>query len=280
VVTSSQAGLLPSNTTIATIDWGHSSVVLNKPMTIASTGPATYQFTISGPGGVSLTLGGPPGSGGGGGAAAPAAPPILPPTFNQLFVTRAYQALAGQAVDPSTLAVWAGVLDQGFSPVAVVRQLVGLPAVRMNLIDGLFRIVLHRHARPKELADDLRFLDQGGTLLKLMARLFASAEYFRVRGGGTAAGFLAALARDLLHQQTLPAPFSGVDPAGLQNDGGRLALVNQVLKSAAARRTEAQNLFRLVNLPVIAPELRDAAKLLGQGVSAEDVLALFVAALI
>jgi hypothetical protein len=211
------------------------------------------------------------------GAVPPVSEPPPPLTPNEAFVARAYQELAGQPADPPTVAHWASVLGQGASRLAVVRQLERLPASREHLIEGLYRILLRRGPGPTELARDLRFLGRRGRVQKLAARLLASPEYFRVRGGGTPAAFLAALARDVLRRRALPALLPAGDPAALMNAGGRRALVDRVLRTSAAGRTEAKDLYRMVDLSATGRELRDAAALLDLGRTDEAVLARIVA---
>jgi hypothetical protein len=201
----------------------------------------------------------------------------LPLTANQRFAASAFRDLTGQAIDPLSLAVNAGLLDQGASRHRVVRGIENLLPSQIHLIQVLYHTLLHRDARPGELARALRLLAHRGTLQPLEAGLLASPEYFSVRGSGTPGGFLRAVAGDVFNRHSLPFPLSPVDGALLRGEGARLALVTELLRTAAADRAEAQDLYNLVNLPATRRGLRAAAARLELGSSEEEVLARIVA---
>jgi hypothetical protein len=223
-----------------------------------------------------------PGPTGGQGAApspnlaAPGGSP-LPLTANQRFVASAFRGLTGQAIDPLTLARDASLLDHGVSRLRVVRAIEHLLPSRFHLIQNLYHTLLHRDPRLGELGRALRLLAHRGALQPLEAGLLASPEYFSVRGSGTPGGFLRAVAGDVFKRHSLPFPLSPVDEALLGGEGARLALVTELLRTAAADRAEAQDLYSLVNLPATRRGLRAAAALLELGSSGGEVLARIVA---
>jgi hypothetical protein len=205
----------------------------------------------------------------------PVVPPLAP-SHNQRFVAQVYRDLLQQEADPASLALWSGRLDQGVSRLQVVRHLEHLQPFQIRMVQHLYRTLLHRQARQAELKAALRFLAHEGTLLQLEVGLLASEEYFQQRGGGTSAGFMQAVARDLLNQPFAPA-LSEDDAERLQDSGARRVLVNEAQRTAAAGRKEVQDLFQLLHLPLRPHDLSLYAPLWQHGRSAEDLLARIVA---
>jgi hypothetical protein len=122
--------------------------------------------------------------------------PPFPGTANQLFVGQLYQDVLGRPADDAGLAAWSGLLDQGVSRSQVVHALLTSPEYRALEVEGLYRQYLHREADASGLADFSQFLAGGGTVEQAAALLAGSAEYYQARGGGSDAGFLAALYQD------------------------------------------------------------------------------------
>ncbi len=66
------------------------------------------------------------------------------------------------------------------------------------MVQGLYSRYLHRQADPGGLAYFTNLLAQGATDEEVAAQIASSNEYFQQRGGGTVAGFLAALYENAL----------------------------------------------------------------------------------
>ena len=141
-----------------------------------------------------------------------------------------YQELLGRPADPSGLANYSSQLDKGTGRDMVVREIMGGDEYHTDVVEQLYLTYLHRPADPSGLSTGVSFLDHGGTILQFRAMLLGSGEYFWGRGGGTNAGFLAALYQDALGR--------AVDPSGLAAysqmlDGGtsRTGVATEILTS-------------------------------------------------
>jgi hypothetical protein len=157
-------------------------------------------------------------------------------------VARVYRALFAVPPSGTVTAALASRLDQGISRFQWVLDLLATPAYRRRRVQWLYRTLLHRPASSKELQRALAFLARGGTILQLEAQVLASDDYFRRRGGGTGAGFLAALAEDLPGQSVNPAALA--EFAGQTDDpGARLKVTARVLRLAAVDRGWVRDLF-------------------------------------
>jgi uncharacterized delta-60 repeat protein len=120
-----------------------------------------------------------------------------PLTLNQRFVYQVYWDLLGRPADAAALAGWGGLLDRGASRAWVVQVIEQSPEHLTREVQGLYQTLLGRPAAPLELASWVTQLESGGTLAGVEAQVLASPEYFQ-RNGGTGAGFVAALYRDVL----------------------------------------------------------------------------------
>jgi hypothetical protein len=147
---------------------------------------------------------------------------------NGQFVTRAYLDLLQRPVDPSGLAYWAGLLDQGHSRTQLTLGITASSEYRTLQVQELYRILLGRSADASGLSFFVNYLGQGGTLAQVRATLLGSPEYFQNRGGGTNTGFLTALYTDVL---------------GRPADAGGLAYYNQILAAGVARTSVALSIL-------------------------------------
>jgi hypothetical protein len=186
----------------ASIDWGDGTVTAGT----VTLGQLTGQYTVSGSHlfpafaetrqiTIAVT------DNGGGGTETftvqdTAVDPPYPGTANQLYVAQLYQDLLGRSADAAGLTAWSGLLDQGVSRSQVAHALAASPEYRADEVESLYRQYLHREADATGLADFSRLLANGGTVEQAAALLAGSAEYYQARGGGTDAGFLAALYQD------------------------------------------------------------------------------------
>jgi hypothetical protein len=163
--------------------------------------------------------------------------------LNRLFTAQVFRDLLGREIDSAGLDAFTAQLDGGTLSRARLTQFVlASPEYRTRVIQEMFRDLLGRDADPAAVQAGLGFLAGGGTTEQLEAAVLSSDEYFRTRGGGTNAGFLAALYQDVLGR--------GVDAAAAQTFGAALAagtprsaVVGTVLASVEADRIEVQELY-------------------------------------
>jgi cyclophilin family peptidyl-prolyl cis-trans isomerase len=129
-------------------------------------------------------------------------------SFSQAYVTRLYQDVLRRMPDQGGLSFFTGLLDQkqATNP-QVVFIMLRSPEYRRLEVANLYQQLLHRAPDPGGLSLYTNYLMKGGSLVQLREILVGwPPEYFQVRGGGTAAGFLTALYGDGLGR--------GVDPVG------------------------------------------------------------------
>src|SRR5262249_29653093 len=133
----------------------------------------------------------------------------LPSTSGERFLAAVYPALLGRELDPAGLAVWGSLLDGGLSPGRVVRSVENSPECGSRVVQGRHGALLGRGAAAAGLGGFTALLGSGGTAEQAAAALAGSAEYYAVRGGGSAGGFLTALYRDALGRPLDPAGAAG-----------------------------------------------------------------------
>jgi uncharacterized protein GlcG (DUF336 family) len=135
---------------------------------------------------------------------------------NAFFVNKIFQDLLHRSPDPATLLAFTQRLDEGldtrFSDALFLES---TPESRSLQVEGLYSHLLHRSADGTGLANETARLLSGGTIEQIAVDLAGSLEYFRNRGGGTDAGFLAAIYQDFLNRP--------IDPVGLAEFGQELA---------------------------------------------------------
>jgi hypothetical protein len=161
---------------------------------------------------------------------------------NQVYVNKLFQKLLGRAADAGGLALFSGLLDQGASPVAVVRAIENSPEYLNDQVQATFQQYLHRAADPTGLAAFSSFLANGGTLEALAAMLIASPEYFQTRGQGNNTQFLAALFQDAL-MRPIDATGDMLFSQALAGGVSRLAIAGVILTSAEYRTDQVQGYF-------------------------------------
>jgi Concanavalin A-like lectin/glucanases superfamily/Bacterial Ig-like domain (group 3)/Domain of unknown function (DUF4214) len=140
---------------------------------------------------------------------------IAADTASDRLVVRLYADLLRRDVDAVGLQAWSGMLDQGAATPDVVRGILASLEYRTLVVQDLYRQFLRREADPFGLGVFTTFLGAGGTAARVEALLVGSPEYFQTQGGGSDAGFLDALYRDVLDRQT--------DPSGRESFGQALS---------------------------------------------------------
>jgi hypothetical protein len=118
------------------------------------------------------------------------------------------------------------------SQIEVVRRVETSNEYWTDQVQALYSQYLHRPADAQGLANDVAFLQSGGAVEPLAASIAGSAEYFQNRGGGTNAGFLAALYQDALGRP--------IDPVGAASFGAALAAGTSRSQVAASVLSSAE----------------------------------------
>lgn len=131
-------------------------------------------------------------------------PPAAQCTPNQCWVAQVYLDLLGRPVDAAGLAFWTSALAQGATRTQVALAIESSPEYRTLAISDLYLELLNRPVDPLGLQYSLNFLAQGGTLEQLEAIILSSPEYFSTQGGGTNAGWIAAVYLDVLQRPIQP----------------------------------------------------------------------------
>lgn len=148
----------------------------------------------------------------------------------ELFVAQVYRDLLKREPEPNGLQFWTGLIDGGLSRQAVVAQIELSQEYRDDVVQGLYQLYLHRAAEPAVEASMSNFL-LNGTPEQIAAMLVSSNEYFEARGGGTNAGFVAALFNDALNRAPDAAPLQATAPLDLAQQANRAAIAQAVFGS-------------------------------------------------
>jgi hypothetical protein len=197
----------------------------------ASLAPALIQTVNEGGGGNS-----------GGGSSAP--PTQVTGTPNERFVGQVYLDLLERPVDPSGLAAWTGALERGTTHAAAVQIIKDSPEYKTLVVQGYYRLYLHRIGEADGVRTWISLLDSGVSATRLREVFVSSPEYFQTRAGGTDTGFLDALYRDAFNRSLDPA---GQDAWGRVLNGaagkGRAAVAEGVFTSPEFYQNLVQSLY-------------------------------------
>ena len=113
-------------------------------------------------------------------------------TPNQRFVMETYRDLLHRPADPSALAYWSGLLDQGHSRLEIVQSIIHAAMPRElgpDLVNGIYQKYLGRDADAGGLAFWTGQLVAGQTIEQVEAAVIATQEFFS-KAGGTNDGFI------------------------------------------------------------------------------------------
>ena len=135
---------------------------------------------------------------------------------NEAFINKVYRDLLGRRAEPAGLAAWEHALDQGMTHAQLVSAMQLSLEYRVKEVTQMYVGLLHRFPDAGGLAAFTTFMALGRTEQQVETALMSSPEYFLTRGGGTDAGFLAALYEDALHRT--------VDASGQQAFTNAMAL--------------------------------------------------------
>ncbi len=117
-------------------------------------------------------------------------------SFSQAFVEQTYADLLHRSADPSGLAAWTSLIDQGLSPRQFVLDIEASAENRADLVESAYESLLGRTADAAGLSFWTNFL-QNNPVQLMQAAIIGSAEFFQ-RAGGTSAAFLNAIDEDVL----------------------------------------------------------------------------------
>lgn len=113
------------------------------------------------------------------------------------YVRQVYSDLFGRTPDAGGLDTWTQALGDGVARVAVANAITGSREYRARLITGVYAQMLGRTPDPAGLESWLVQMDLGLTIPQMEAGFIASDEYYG-RNGGTPAGWVRGLYRDVL----------------------------------------------------------------------------------
>lgn len=122
----------------------------------------------------------------------------------QRYVTRVYQDLFGRTPDAQGFANWTNKLLTGTPRSAVAASITASNEYRSGMIADAYERYLGRAPDAQGAANWLQTMRAGGTIQQVQNRVLVSAEY-GTRAGGTDAGWVTALYRDVLGRAATPA---------------------------------------------------------------------------
>jgi hypothetical protein len=194
-------------------------------------------------------------------------------TPSQSYVAQLYRDLLHREAEPAGLAFWSGLLDRKVqTPVQVAWDIETSLEGRTVQVQTAYGKILGRAADPRELSRAVASLRQGGTIEQLEANLIGSPEYLRTRGGGTRAGFEAALFHDVLGQPIDPrsrANFTRLLAGGMT----RAELARVLMRSNRAEVVQAADLSRkFAHREADPASLKSYSRALARGVRDEVVV--------
>ncbi|MCV2394176.1 DUF4214 domain-containing protein [Actinotalea sp. M2MS4P-6] len=145
------------------------------------------------------------------------------------YISRVYRDLFHRSVDSAGLQTWTTALLSGVPRVEVANSITGSDEYRTRLIQGAYRTYLGRSADSSGLAFWLRELRDGRRITDLEAGFIASDEYY-ARAGGTDAGWVRRLYRDVLGRSPASSEVAGWLPT--IRSSGRYAVARGFLLSS------------------------------------------------
>jgi cyclophilin family peptidyl-prolyl cis-trans isomerase len=147
---------------------------------------------------------------------------------NQQYVNKLFSDLIGSPPTADQLNKFSGMLDKGQSRTTVVNDILALPAYKTHQVQQVYLNMFGTGPTSDQLKAGLQVIntkDVGA----LRVQLLSSDQFFKTVGGGTNAGYLAALGRELLH--------GSIDTATLTR-------LNNELTSGASRLSVLQDLVK------------------------------------
>jgi sugar lactone lactonase YvrE len=168
-------------------------------------------------------------------------PPPRPGNPNESWLSQAYADLLHRPLDPSGLATWSSLLNQGMSRTQVVQLIQSSLEYRTDVVEELYSSLLHRPADAFGLNTFTSFLGKGGTVQQVEAAILGSAEYFQLHGGSNS-GFLSAVYRDVFNR-SLDAGGANTWELAFASGQSRDTVVGAILASQESDGDEVQSFF-------------------------------------
>jgi CSLREA domain-containing protein len=213
----------------------------------------------------------------------PASPPVVPTgTPNQLFVGKVYHDLLGRIASAAEAQGWVSLLTGGQTPGQVVLAIENAPPQEYysGLVQGFYSSYLHRAIGPSEGLAALAYIQElarGVPIEQVRAQFTSSPEYFAVRGGGTASGFVNALYLDAFGtpNRVLTDPGAQADVNALNTGTATTASISNVVFNSPEFHFDLVQGFyqKFLGRTGSAPEINGWAGLLQHGVSDQIVIA-------
>lgn len=148
---------------------------------------------------------------------------------------------------------------------------------RAKLIERFFSELLRRPPTPTDCAHFLDFLIHGGTIEQMRSILLDSVEYFEGLGGGTNAGWAAALFQDVLGRPITGPELAAVRDA-LSRGEPRESIAFRIISSTEGRVVRIRDYYnRFLRREPTTVELRNRLTQLRNGVRDEDIIASILA---
>jgi sugar lactone lactonase YvrE len=195
--------------------------------------------------------------------------PRLP---NQSWLSQVYADLLHRPLDPSGLATWSSLLNQGVSRTQVVHFIQSSLEYRTDVVEALYSSLLNRPADASGLNAFTALLGKGGTAQQVEAAILGSAEYFQLHGGSNSS-FLSAVYQDVFNR-ALDASGAQTWGLALANGKSRDAVAAAILASMETDVDEVQSLFNeFLHRSTDSSGLNSFTTALQHGVSEEAVIA-------
>jgi hypothetical protein len=152
----------------------------------------------------------------------------------ELWIDELFLVLLGREGDQDGIAAFFAQLTGGASRTEVALAFLQSVEYRTLLVQSWYMTFLHRSPTLAEIAFWIGQLAGPQTDEDVEAGILGSDEYYNARGGGTNAGFIAALYQDVLGRSPTPAEQAQWD-AQFGNGATRNQVALAILKSAEAR---------------------------------------------